>query len=196
MTEENKENQEGQSPEETAAADAAPDTESAEAPAPEAEAPEETYTLTRAQMERMEEAAKELATVKDQFVRQAAEYDNYRKRTAREKETLWQDAKADTILKFLPVYDNLSRAAAAEGDDDNPHKQGLIKIFQQAGEILKAVGVTEIEALGKPFDPEKHNAVNHIDDGQYGENEVSQVFQPGFMMNGKVIRHAVVQVAN
>lgn len=192
MTEENKENQEAQSPEEPAAADAAPDTESA----PDAEAPEETYTLTRAQMERMEEAAKELATVKDQYVRQAAEYDNYRKRTVREKETLWQDAKADTILKFLPVYDNLSRAAAAGGDDDNPHKQGLIKIFQQAGEILKSVGVTEIEALGKPFDPEKHNAVNHIDDEKYGENEVSQVFQPGFMMNGKVIRHAVVQVAN
>ena len=161
-----------------------------------AEASEETYTLTRAQMERMEEAAKELETVKDQYVRQAAEYDNYRKRTAREKESLWQDAKADTILKFLPVYDNLARAAAAEGDDDNPHKQGLIKIFQQAREILKSSGVSEIDALGQTFDPEKHNAVNHIDDEKYGENEVSQVFQPGFMMNGKVIRHAVVQVAN
>ena len=172
------------------------DTETPEASEADAEASEETFTLTRAQMERMEEAAKELATVKDQYVRQAAEYDNYRKRTVREKETLWQDAKADTILKFLPVYDNLSRAAAVEGDDDNPHKQGLIKIFQQAGEILKSVGVTEIDALGKTFDPEKHNAVNHIDDEKYGENEVSQVFQPGFMMNGKVIRHAVVQVAN
>ena len=164
--------------------------------AAQAETAEETFTLTREQMERMEEAAKELATVKDQFVRQAAEYDNYRKRTAREKESLWQDAKADTILKFLPVYDNLSRAAAVEGDDDNPHKQGLIKIFQQYQEILKAVGVTEIEALGQTFDPEKHNAVNHIDDENFGENTVSQVFQPGFMMNGKVIRHAVVQVAN
>ena len=161
-----------------------------------AETPEETFTLTRSQMERMEEAAKELETTKDQYVRLAAEYDNYRKRTAREKETLWQDAKADTILKFLPVYDNLSRAAAVEGDDDNPHKQGLVKIFQQAQEILKSSGVTEIDAQGQTFDPEKHNAVNHIDDEKYGENEVSQVFQPGFMMNGKVIRHAVVQVAN
>ena len=156
----------------------------------------ETYTLTRAQMERMEEAAKELETLRDQYVRQAAEYDNYRKRTAREKESLWQDAKADTVLKFLPVYDNLARAAAVEGDDDNPHKQGLVKIFQQAGEILKSSGVTEIDALGQTFDPEKHNAVNHIDDDKYGESEVSQVFQPGFMMNGKVLRHAVVQVAN
>ncbi|MBQ9618411.1 MAG: nucleotide exchange factor GrpE [Oscillibacter sp.] len=160
-----------------------------------AETPE-TYTLTRAQMERMEEAAKELETLRDQYVRQAAEYDNYRKRTAREKESLWQDAKADTVLKFLPVYDNLARAAAVEGDDDNPHKQGLVKIFQQAGEILKSSGVTEIDALGQTFDPEKHNAVNHIDDDKYGESEVSQVFQPGFMMNGKVLRHAVVQVAN
>ena len=160
------------------------------------ETPGETFTLTRAQMERMEAAAKELEQLKDQFVRQAAEYDNYRKRTAREKESLWQDAKADTILKFLPVYDNLARAAAAEGDDDNPHKQGLIKIFQQSREILKSAGVTEIDAQGQTFDPEKHNAVNHIDDEKYGENEVSQVFQPGFMMNGKVIRHAVVQVAN
>ena len=94
------------------------------------------------------------------------------------------------------MYDNLARAAAVEGDDDNPHKQGLIKIFQQAGEILKAAGVTEIDALGKTFDPEKHNAVNHIDDEKYGENEVSQVFQTGFELGGKVIRHAVVQVAN
>ena len=196
MTEENRDAQSQEQEQENPVADAEPETEAAEAAAPDAEASEETYTLTRAQMERMEEAAKELATIKDQYVRQAAEYDNYRKRTAREKESLWQDAKADTILKFLPVYDNLSRAAAVEGDDENPHKQGLIKIFQQAGEILKSVGVTEIDALGQTFDPEKHNAVNHIDDEKYGENEVSQVFQPGFMMNGKVIRHAVVQVAN
>lgn len=172
-------------------------TEPVEQDAPEtAETPEETFTLTREQMERMEDAAKELVTLKDQYIRQAAEYDNYRKRTVREKETLWQDAKADTILKFLPVYDNLARAAAVEGDDENPHKQGLIKIFQQYQDILKSAGVTEIEALGKPFDPERHNAVNHIDDEKYGENEVSQVFQPGFVMGGKVIRHAVVQVAN
>lgn len=180
------ENMDATAPEETASEHTEPVTEESE----------ETYTLTREQMNRMEEAAKELATLKDQYVRQAAEYDNYRKRTVREKETLWQDAKADTVVKLLPVYDNLSRAAAAEGDNDNPHKQGLIKIYQQCQEILKSMNVTEIDALGKPFDPEMHNAVNHIDDENYGENVVSQVFQPGFTLGGKVIRHAVVQVAN
>lgn len=192
MTQENSDCKPDETPEN---ADAVPESNAQSEPDA-AETPEETYTLTRSQMERMEEAAKELATLKDQYLRQAAEYDNYRKRTVREKETLWQDAKADTVLKFLPVYDNLARAAAVEGDDDNPHKQGLIKIFQQAGEILKSAGVTEIDALGKTFDPEKHNAVNHIDDEKYGENEVSQVFQTGFELGGKVIRHAVVQVAN
>ena len=134
---------------------------------------EKTYTLTREQMEAAELAAKQLESVKDQFVRLTAEYDNYRKRTAKEKDSLYQDAKADTIREFLAVYDNLERAVSTEGE-----------------------GVTEIEAQGAPFDPEKHNAVMHIDDENFGENVVSQVFQAGFMLGDKVIRHAIVQVAN
>ena len=157
---------------------------------------EKTYTLTREQMEAAELAAKQLESVKDQFVRLTAEYDNYRKRTAKEKDSLYQDAKADTIKAFLEVYDNLERAVATEGDEDSPHKKGLEMIFHQYQEILKKLGVTEIEAQGAPFDPEKHNAVMHIDDENYGENVVSQVFQAGFMLGDKVIRHAIVQVAN
>ena len=157
---------------------------------------EKTYTLTREQMEAAELAAKQLESVKDQFVRLTAEYDNYRKRTAKEKDSLYQDAKADTIKEFLAVYDNLERAVATEGDEDSPHKKGLEMIFHQYQEILKKLGVTEIEALGQPFDPEKHNAVMHIDDENFGENVVSQVFQAGFMLGDKVIRHAIVQVAN
>ena len=157
---------------------------------------EKTYTLTREQMEAAELAAKQLESVKDQFVRLTAEYDNYRKRTAKEKDSLYQDAKADTIKEFLAVYDNLERAVSTEGDEDSPHKKGLEMIFHQYQEILKKLGVTEIEAQGAPFDPEKHNAVMHIDDETYGENVVSQVVQAGFEMNGKVIRHAIVQVAN
>ena len=157
---------------------------------------EKTYTLTREQMEAAELAAKQLESVKDQFVRLTAEYDNYRKRTAKEKDSLYQDAKADTIKEFLAVYDNLERAVATEGDEDSPHKKGLEMIFHQYQEILKKLGVTEIEAQGAPFDPEKHNAVMHIDDENYGENVVSQVFQAGFMLGDKVIRHAIVQVAN
>ena len=157
---------------------------------------EKTYTLTQAQMEAAELAAEQLESVKDQFVRLTAEYDNYRKRTAKEKDSLYQDAKADTIKEFLAVYDNLQRAVSTEGDEDSPHKKGLEMIFHQYQEILKKLGVTEIEAQGQTFDPEKHNAVMHIDDETYGENVVSQVFQAGFMLGDKVIRHAIVQVAN
>ena len=157
---------------------------------------EKTYTLTAEQMEAAEKAVKQLESVKDQFVRLTAEYDNYRKRTAKEKDSLYQDAKADTIKEFLAVYDNLERAVATEGDEDSPHKKGLEMIFHQYQEILKKLDVTEIEALGQPFDPERHNAVMHIDDENFGENVVSQVFQAGFMLGDKVIRHAIVQVAN
>ena len=157
---------------------------------------EKGYTFTREQVEQMELAAKQLESVKDQFVRQTAEYENYRKRTTKEKENIYQDAKADTIKEFLAVYDNLERAAASEGGEDSPHKKGLEMIFQQVKDILAKLGVTEIEAAGKLFDPEKMNAVMHIDDENFGENEVAQVFQAGFELNGKVIRHAIVQVAN
>ena len=157
---------------------------------------EKTYTLTQQQMEAAELAAKQLESVKDQFVRLTAEYDNYRKRTAKEKDSLYQDAKADTISAFLAVYDNLERAAASEGGEDSPHKKGLEMIFTQFKDILQKQGVTEIEAQGKPFDPEKMNAVMHIDDDSLGENVVAQVFQAGFLLGDKVIRHAIVQVAN
>lgn len=153
-------------------------------------------TFTREQVEQMEAAARQLETTKDQFTRLAAEYENYRKRTAKEKETLYQDAKADTIKEFLAVYDNLERAAAAPGGEDDPHKKGLEMIFTQYKELLKKLGVEEIEAQGRPFDPERHAAVMHVDDENLGENEVAQVFQAGFLMGDRVIRHAVVQVAN
>ena len=210
MSEENKQ----PTAEETPETQKARETTAAEQTAPEAEKKEEqaaeeektdkkskkkkekTYTLTREQMEAAELAAKQLESVKDQFVRLTAEYDNYRKRTTKEKDNIYQDAKADTIKEFLAVYDNLERAAASEGGEDSPHKKGLEMIFHQYQEILKKLGVTEIEAKGQPFDPEKHNAVMHIDDESLGENVVAQVFQAGFMLGDKVIRHAIVQVAN
>lgn len=157
---------------------------------------EKTFTFTREQVEQMELAAKQLESTKDQFTRLAAEYDNYRKRTAKEKETLYQDAKADTIKEFLAVYDNLERAAGAPGGEDDPHKKGLKMIFAQYRELLKKLGVTEIEAQGQTFDPERHEAVMHIDDENFGENQVAQVFQTGFALGDRVIRCAVVQVAN
>lgn len=176
--------------------------EAAEAPEKEEKAAkgkkkkEKTYTLTREQMEAAELAAKQLESVKDQFVRLTAEYDNYRKRTTKEKENIYQDAKGDTIKAFLAVYDNLERAVATEGGEDSPHKKGLEMIFHQYQDILKKLDVTEIEAKGQPFDPERMEAVMHIEDENFGENEVVQVFQAGFMLGDKVIRHAIVQVAN
>ena len=157
---------------------------------------EKGITFTREQVEQMELAAKQLETVKDQFVRLTAEYDNYRKRTTKEKDNIYQDAKADTIKAFLAVYDNLERAAQSEGGEDSPHKKGLEMIFTQYKDILKSLGVEEIDAKGQPFDPEMHNAVMHIDDETLGENVVAQVFQAGFKMGDKVIRHSIVQVAN
>ena len=182
----------------------APETETAPEPQPEGEKTAKGkkkkekggITFTREQVEQMELAVKQLESTKDQFARLAAEYDNYRKRTAKEKETLYQDAKADTIKEFLAVYDNLERAAAAPGGEDDPHKKGLEMIFTQYKELLKKLGVSEIEAQGRPFDPERHEAVMHVDDENLGENEVAQVFQAGFVLGDKGIRHAVVQVAN
>ena len=169
----------------------APENQEAEKKPRKKEKKEKGITFTREQVEKMELAAKQLESVKDQFTRLTAEYDNYRKRTTREKDSIYQDAKGDTIKAFLAVYDNLERAAAAEGGEDSPHKKGLEMIFQQFKE-----GVKEIEAKGKDFDPETMNAVMHIEDESFGENEVSQVFQAGFELNGKVLRHAIVQVAN
>ena len=160
-----------------------------------AETPE-TFTLTREQMEKMEGLAGQLSALNDQHLRLMAEYDNYRKRTQKEKESIYQDAKADTIGKFLEVYDNLERAVSQEGDEDNVHKKGMTMIFHELLGILEKLGVTVVDPVGQPFDPEKHNAVLHIEDENLGENVVSQVFQKGFLLGDKVIRHATVQVAN
>ena len=132
---------------------------------------------------------------KDQFLRLAAEYDNSRKRTAKEKESLWTDAKADTVQAFLPVYDNLERALKQDTADE-AFKKGVEMTMNQLKEVFARLGVTEIEAQGQPFDPNLHNAVMHIEDENLGENTVAQVFQAGFMLGEKVIRFAMVQVAN
>ena len=198
MSEENKQPLEQEVPEteETAAAEPEVAEEAEKTEKKPKKKKEKGFTFTREQVEQMELAVKQLETSKDQFLRLSAEYDNYRKRTTKEKENIYQDAKADTIKEFLAVYDNLERAAAAEGGEDSPHKKGLDLIFSQFKELLKKLGVEEIEAKGQPFDPEKMNAVMHIDDEAYGENEVAQVFQAGFQMGDKVIRYAIVQVAN
>lgn len=163
-----------------------------------AEAPEaqEVFTLTREQMEKMESLAGALAAEQDKYLRLAAEYDNYRKRTAKEKENLYADAKIDTVKALLGVYDNLERGIAQYGDEESPHRKGLEMVMNQFKESLAKLGVARMEAEGQPFDPEKHNAVMHIEDESYGENTVAEVLQQGFTLGDKVLRFAIVKVAN
>jgi len=168
----------------------APDTPAAETAEP------ETFTVTKEQMEKMEALAAQLAAQQDKFLRLAAEYDNYRKRTAKEKEAIYADAKIDTVTALLPVYDNLERGLAQYGAEDSPHRKGLEMIFAQFKESLAKLGVTAIDAVGQPFDPEKHNAVMHVEDESVGENTVVEVLQQGFLLGDKVLRFAIVKVAN
>ena len=131
----------------------------------------------------------------DAYLRLLAEYDNYRKRSQREKDSLYADIKADTLLKFLPVYDNLVRALK-QPTEDEAYRKGIEMIMTQFCTTMEKLGVEKIESLGKTFDPALHNAVMHVDDETKGENEIVEVFQDGFMIGEKVIRFAMVKVAN
>lgn len=181
----------------------APDTEkkqeTVEAPteeAPKEEAPKEEAPKEEAPQEsELEQARKALAAEHDKYLRLAAEYDNFRKRSIKEKDARYADAKADTVAKFLPVYDNLERALANETSDE-AYKKGVELIMTELKKIMTGLGVEEFGEKGDAFDPNAHNAVMHIENEELGENVIAQVFQKGFRMGDKVIRHAVVQVAN
>ena len=156
---------------------------------------EETCTISKEEKEQMEQLAQLVTESNDKYLRLAAEYDNYRKRTTKEKEGIYADAKVDTIKPFLDVYDNLVRGIS-QCEEGDSHKQGLELLAKQFLAVLEKLGVSEIEAEGQPFDPEKHNAVMHVEDKAFGENTVAEVFQKGFAMGDKVIRFAMVKVAN
>ena len=156
---------------------------------PEAEASE---TQPKSEEELLKEQLDEL---KDQRLRLAAEYDNYRKRTQRERETLYGDASANTIAAFLSVYDDLERAIAIPTEDKS-YSKGIEMIFSKLCETMTKLNVEEINPLNEAFDPNLHNAVMHVDDDSVGENTVVEVFQKGFKIGSRVIRHAMVKVAN
>lgn len=141
------------------------------------------------------ELEKQLAEEKDKYLRVAAEYDNFRKRSVSEKLNAAADAQIKVITEILSVIDNFERAMDAECTDEN-YKKGVEMIFKQYIGILEKLGVTEIAALGEQFDPNVHHAVNQVEDESFGENTVCQVFQKGYMLDGKVIRCAMVSVAN
>lgn len=142
-----------------------------------------------------EKKAEQPAAASDAYLRLLAEYDNYRKRSQKEKESLYADVKADTVTKFLPVYDNLMRALA-QTTEDEAYRKGVEMIMSQFCSTLEKLGVTKIDSLGEKFDPTLHNAVMHVEDEEKGENEIVEVFQEGFRLGDKVIRFAMVKVAN
>lgn len=146
-------------------------------------------------LSKLESLKDQVAGQEDKYLRLAAEYDNYRKRTAKEKESLWTDVKADTAGAFLPVYDNLERALKQDTADE-AFKKGVEMTMNQLKEVLTKLGITEIPAQGQPFDPKYHNAVMHVEDESLGQNVVAEVFQTGFQCGEKVIRFAMVKVAN
>ena len=137
----------------------------------------------------------ELKAAQEKYLRLAAEYDNYRKRSARERDTLFTDVRADTVKKFLPVYDTLLRAVKMIPEGDTARK-GVEMTLTQFETVLTSLGVTAIEAVGKEFNPELHNAVMAVEDEEYGENIIVEEFEKGFKLGDKVIRFSVVKVAN
>lgn len=160
---------------------AEPEAETTEEPAPEP-----------TELELLQQKYDEL---NDLHLRMMAEYDNFRKRTQREKDELYGNAAANTVEKFLPVFDNLQRAAVFDPNSEDFAK-GFELIRTGLSELLKNIGVEEFGEVGDAFDPNLHHAVSHIEDEAYGENVISQVMQKGYKMGERILRFALVQTAN
>lgn len=185
------------------------ETASQEAPCNEAEAekgeqPEQDTQETVQKPEKEKKSKKEKKAdpweekyqeLNDKFLRTLAEYDNFRKRSQREKDAIYTDAVCDTASKFLSVLDSFDRALSFECADEE-FKKGVEMIRTTFIETLGTLGVTEVQALGKPFDPNTQNAVMHVEDDSVEESCVVEVFQKGYELKGKVLRHAMVKVAN
>lgn len=156
---------------------------------------EESIEALKAALQQKENEVNELM---DRLQRLAAEYDNYRKRTNREKERLYNDSVCDVVSRFLPVVDNLERAvSAAATGEAKTLLEGINMICRQMTDILDKMGIKPIEAVGKTFDPELHHAVMHVEDENYGSGEIIEEFQKGYIYKDQtVIRHSMVKVAN
>ena len=185
--EENKQTPETEVTEETKAPAAeAAETENPEAAAPQEEAPKP---------DPVEELKAKLAAEHDNYLRLAAEYDNFRKRTQKERDALYTDIKAETVGKFLPVFDNLQRALKQETADE-AYKKGVEMTMTGLMSIMESLGVQSFGQVGDVFDPNFHNAVMQRADENFGESIICEVFQTGFKVGDKVVRHAMVVVAN
>jgi len=160
------------------------------------EAPEvERESAQMGELDPMAVLEEALAVEKDRTLRLAAEYDNFRKRSQKEREALYVDVKTGVVAAFLPVYDNLARALEQETEDKAYYK-GVEMTMAQLKEVFSKLGVKEIPAVGEKFDPAFHDAVYHVEDEAHGESEIIEQFMAGFMLGDKVIRHSVVKVAN
>ena len=173
-----------------------------ELPAEEPKENAENAQEAKAEEAKKEEKPSELDAVKEQlakehdgYLRLAAEYDNFRKRSQKEKDDLYTVIKAETVGKFLPVYDNLERALAQETADE-AYKKGVEMTMNQLVKVMEGLGVTSFGEIGEAFDPARHNAVMHVEQEGLGENVIAEVFQKGFIVGEKVIRFAMVKVAN
>ena len=166
--------------------------EKAEEPAAE---PQKELSAEEKLQAEVESLKKELADEKEKYLRLDAEYYNYRTRSIKEKQEAYENALCKTVTEVLSVIDNFERAANAECSDEN-FKKGVDMIFKQYLAILEKLGVSEIPAQGQPFDPNLHNAVSSCEDENLGENTVAAVLQKGYTLGKKVIRHAMVTVAN
>ncbi len=140
----------------------------------------------------------QIADLTDRVQRQMAEFDNFRKRTEKEKSQMFDMGAKSILEKVLPVIDNFERALAGVSEDaaEDAFVDGMNKIYKQMFQMLETAGVTPIEAVGKEFDPNYHNAVMHVEDDAFGENEIVEEFQKGYMYHDSVIRHSMVKVAN
>lgn len=146
--------------------------------------------------EQLDAMKKELDAQKDQYLRLAAEYDNFRKRSQREREAAFNDSKAAVLTEILPVIDNFERAAQNQEASYEDFQKGIDMTFQQLMDIFLKLGVEAFGDAGDPFDPNVHNAVMHVEDESMGENVVTDVFSKGYKLGDRVLRHAMVKVAN
>ena len=155
----------------------------------------QTADAQKQELSEFEKAQQSLAQEHESYMRLAAEYDNFRKRSQKEKDNLYTEIRSETVEKFLPVYDNLERALAQE-TQDAAFKKGVEMTMNQLVGVMEKLGVTSFGTAGEAFDPKLHNAVMHVEDESLGENTIAEVFQKGFMVGEKVVRFAMVKVAN
>lgn len=148
--------------------------------------------------EKKDKKDEKIEELTDRLKRQMAEFDNFRKRTEKEKSSMYEIGAKSVIEKILPVVDNFERGLAAvpEEQKEDPFVQGMDKIYKQILTTLEEIGVKPIEAVGQEFDPNFHNAVMHVEDENFGENIVAEEFQKGYMYRDSVVRHSMVKVAN